>query len=47
MTSHYGRSEQGKRAYGVAPYPHGQMITLIGAITVKRGTHYHDSQWGN
>ena len=36
MTSHYGRSEQGKRAYGVAPYPHGQMITLIGAITVNK-----------
>ena len=29
-------SEQGKRAYGVAPYPHGQMITLIGAITVEQ-----------
>ncbi len=36
MTPHYARSEQGKRAYGVAPYPHGQMITLIGAITVEQ-----------
>ena len=33
MTPDYGRAPSGARAYGAAPYPHGQMITLIGAIS--------------
>ena len=36
ITQRYARSEQGKRAYGVAPYPHGNMLTLIGAISCEK-----------
>ncbi|NER97513.1 MAG: IS630 family transposase [Symploca sp. SIO1B1] len=32
ITQRYARSEQGQRAYGTAPYPHGNIITLLGAI---------------
>ena len=36
ITQGYARSERGKRAYGVAPYPHGNMLTLIGAISFEK-----------
>jgi len=36
ITQRYARSERGKRAYGVAPYPHGNMLTLIGAIGFEK-----------
>jgi transposase len=32
ITQRYARSQKGKRAYGVSPYPHGNIITLLGAI---------------
>ena len=36
MTPNYGRAPFGDRVYIVAPYPHGQMITLIGSISFKQ-----------
>ncbi len=36
MTQRYARAESGKRAYGVEPYSHGQIITLIGAISFNQ-----------
>lgn len=38
ITQSYARekSERGKRAYGVAPYPHGNILTLIGAISFEK-----------
>ncbi|NEP44649.1 MAG: IS630 family transposase [Okeania sp. SIO2H7] len=48
IAQRYARSQRGERALGTAPYPHGNMITLIGAIkfdgvvttmTVEDGTN--------
>ncbi|MCL2930710.1 MAG: hypothetical protein O4861_11005 [Trichodesmium sp. St16_bin4-tuft] len=36
MITDYGRTTSGDRVYSVAPYPHGQMITFIGAIIFKQ-----------
>ena len=36
ITQSYARSDRGKRAYGVAPYPHGNILTLIGAISFEK-----------
>ena len=36
MVPAYGRRSCGDKVYSVAPYPHGQMITLIGAIIFKQ-----------
>lgn len=36
ITQSYARSERGKRAYGVAPYPHGNILTLILAISLEK-----------
>ena len=36
MVPNYGRAPCGDRVYSVAPYSHGQMITLIGAIIFKQ-----------
>ncbi|MCL2927604.1 MAG: hypothetical protein O4861_18640 [Trichodesmium sp. St16_bin4-tuft] len=36
MIPDYGRAPSGDRVYSVVPYPHSQMITLIGSITFKQ-----------
>jgi transposase len=36
MSQRYARAESGTRAYGVEPYVHGQIITLIGAISFNQ-----------
>ena len=32
ITQRYARSEQGQKAYGTSPYPHGNIIILLGAM---------------